>query len=136
MGIFKPKKILEFIVEKDTEEWNPSHQNVLNQMRLFEAQPKKLNKIPFKFSYKFLCNDERCIKPHKIAIIDWEIFALYLSIKNNYPYDMDEILQKIEYKWLTQMWSEKRDSYLIVGNHFRFPTFMVLGVFWPPVDKL
>lgn len=132
LGIFKPKKVEDLIIEADTADWSPKHSKVLNQLVLFGDQPKPLTKIPYKFSYKFICNDERCKKAHELAILDWEIFMLYLNIKNNYPYAMDEILQKIKDKWLTEMWSPKRDSYLIVGTQFPYPTFMVLGVFWPP----
>ena len=44
---------------------------------------------------------------------------------------MDEILQKIKDKWLTEMWGSQKDSYFIVGTQFPNPTFIVLGVFWP-----
>lgn len=131
LGIFKPKKIEDLIIEADTADWSSAHKKVLGQLVLFGEQPKKLTKIPYKFSYKFVCNDKKC-KGHKLAIFDWEIFMLYLNIKNNYPYAMDEILQKVKDRWLTDMWSDKRDSYLIVGTQFPNPTFIVLGVFWPP----
>ena len=72
------------------------------------------------------------MNPHKLSIIDWEINALYLNMKAKYGYDMDVVLQKVKEKWLTEMWSDKRDSYLIVGTQYPNPTFMVLGVFWPP----
>lgn len=132
LAIFKPKEILEFKIEPDIDTWTYKQQQTLSQMRLFEKQPKTLEKIPFKFSYVFNCSDSQCKKPHKLSIIDWEIFALYLSIKNKYPYDIDVLLQKIKDKWLDEMWSSKKDSYLIVGTQYPNPTFMVLGVFWPP----
>lgn len=131
LGIFKPKIIEDFVIEADSKDWSKKHQQVLSQLPLFGEQPKNLLKIPYKFSYKFRCNDKRC-RGHKLAIFDWEVFSLYLSIKQNYPYAMDEILQKIKDKWLNQMWDSKRDSYLIVGTQFPNPTFIVLGVFWPP----
>ena len=53
-------------------------------------------------------------------------------LAGEYEYDMDVVLQKVKEKWLAEMWSDKRDSYLIVGTQFPNPTFMVLGVFWPP----
>lgn len=132
LGIFKPKSMINFIIESDTSHWSKKHQQVLSQLRLFDSQPKTLEKIPFKFSYRFVCNDKRCKKPHKLSIIDWEIFELYRRIKENYQYDMDIILEKIKNKWLDEMWGPKRDSYLIVGTQYPNPTFMVLGVFWPP----
>ena len=43
------------------------------------------------------------MKPHKLSIIDWEINALYLNMKEKYGYDMDVVLQKVKEKWLTEM---------------------------------
>lgn len=131
LGIFKPASIEDFVIEADTVDWGSKHKRVLNQLVLFGTQPKPLMKIPYKFSYKFTCNDARC-KSHELVILDWEIYMLYLHMKKDYPYAIDEILQKMKDKWLTQMWDPKRDSYLIVGTQFPNPTFMVLGVFWPP----
>lgn len=131
LAMFQPKRIEEFVIEADTAEWSSSHQNVLSQLRLFGDQPKPLKKIPYKFSYKFICDDQRC-KGHTQIIVDWEIFMLYRQITQNYPYSMDVVLQKIRDKWLTEMWSDRRDSYLIVGTQYPYPTFIVLGVFWPP----
>jgi hypothetical protein len=99
---------------------------------LFGEQPKPLLKIPYKFSYIYKCNDERCDRPHKQAILDWEIFMLYQHLKNQYHYSMDVVLQKIKDLWLTKMWDSSRDTHLIVGTQFPNPTFIVLGVFWPP----
>mgnify|MGYP001561016424 FL=1 len=79
LGIFKPKEIIDFVIEQESSEWSKKQQQELSQLRLFEVQPKALIKIPFKFSYKFICNDKRCNKPHKLSIIDWEINALYLQ---------------------------------------------------------
>jgi len=103
LGIFKPKEIIDFIIEQESSEWSKKQQQELSQLRLFEAQPKSLEKISFKFSYKFICNDKRCVKPHKLSIIDWEINALYLNMKEKYGYDMDVVLQKVKEKWLTEM---------------------------------
>ena len=50
-------------------------------------------------------------------------------MKAKYGYDMDVVLQKVKEKWLTEMWSDKQNSYLIVGTQYPNPTFMVLGVF-------
>lgn len=84
LGIFKPKEIIDFVIEQESSEWSKKQQQELSQLRLFEAQPKALIKIPFKFSYKFICHDKRCDKPHKLSIIDWEINALYLNMKEKY----------------------------------------------------
>lgn len=132
LGIFKPKKMIDLNIEADSGEWGKRQKLLLSQLCLFEKQPMPLEKIPFKFVYRFTCNDKRCKKYHELSIVDWEIFALYRNLKNNYQYAMDETLGKIKQKWFYDMWSSKRDSYLIVGSRFPSPTFIVLGVFWPP----
>ena len=134
LGIFKPKKITKFAIKEDKKEWSVKHQEILTQLTLFGRQTKPLEKMPYKFSYKFLCNNNNC-NGHEMQIIDWEIYALYRNLKHNYRYSMDIVLQKIKQKWFYDMWNEKRDSYLIVGSIFPYPTFIVLGVFWPPKGK-
>lgn len=134
LGVFRPKKILDFKIEKDQETWKPKHQQILRQKALFGRQPKKLDKIPYKFSYIFRCNDKRCNKNHSLSIIDWEICQLYRNLKEKNGYDMSKILEGVKKRWFVDMWDKNRNSYLIVGTQFRWSTWMVLGVFWPPKD--
>ncbi len=131
LGMFKPKVVYDLIIEKDEGNWSKKHLLVLSQLRLFERQSKKLEKIPFKFSYIFSCYDKKC-RGHRLSIIDWEIFQLYRNIKEKYQFSMDEILEKVKDRFLGDMWNKNRDSYLIVGTQYPHPTFMVLGIFWPP----
>lgn len=60
LGIFKPRKVTDLIIEADSKDWSNKHQKVLQQLTLFDKQPKFLEKIPYKFSYRFYCNDKRC----------------------------------------------------------------------------
>ena len=87
--------------------------------------------MPFKFSYEFECADDRCTG-HMMQIIDWELYELYRHMKEKHPLDIDLALEKVKQKWFTDMWDQKRDSYLIVGSVYPKPSFVVLGVFWPP----
>lgn len=129
LGIFKPKEILDFYWKEDDQHWSPKHEAVLNEIRLFGSTPKRLEKIPWQFRYKFMCNDPRC-SGHDLSIIDWEIYQAYR--KWRYQYDRCTLMQKIKEKWLGEICSPNRDTYFIVGNKFRTKSFMVLGVFYPP----
>lgn len=129
--IFKPKEVINFHNEKDDYDWSNEHKKVLNQMVLFGKQTKSLEKIPYKFSYEFVCDDTRC-KGHKLAIRDWEIFELYRNVKEKNHFDADLILEKIKQRFLNKMWREDKNSYLIVGTTLPFGSPIVLGVFWPP----
>ena len=131
LGIFKPREI-KLSIGEEKEDWSARHQQVLRQGRLLDRQPKKLEKIPFKFSYDFSCNDKRCSKVHSLKIIDWELSELYRKLKEERPYSFDTILGKIKQKYETEIWGEKRNSYLMVGTHFPYPTFLAIGIFWPP----
>ena len=130
LGIFKPRKI-SFKAEKTNESWDENKMAILKQGILIGPKTKSLEKIPFKFSYQFECNNPKC-KGHNLVIIDWEIGELYRAMKKKFAYSMDLVLDKMKEMWEKKMWSGERDSYLIVGTQQPFATFMVLGVFWPP----
>lgn len=131
LGIFKPKRITRFVIEPADNSWSKKQEQVLAQQVLFGEQPKPLEKMPFNFSYEFECDDERC-NSHKMQIIDWELYELYRHMKEKNPMDIDLALEKVKQKWLDTMWDAEKDSYLIVGSVYPKPTFVVLGVFWPP----
>jgi len=46
----------------------------LDQLKLFEPKRRRLEKIPYKFSY----SSAKC-KGHKMMIEDWEVGQLYLK---------------------------------------------------------
>lgn len=134
LGMFKPQKIIEFKIEKSETDWSQKHKKVLAQQVLFGIQTKMLEKIPFKFSYVFRCEDARC-PSHKMQIIDWELYELYRNMKQKYSFSNDVVLEKVKNKWFDEMWREDKDSYLIVGSIYPKPSFNVIGVFWPPKVK-
>lgn len=131
LGIFKPKEICDFKITKDESDWGPRQKKIMAQLRLFGDQPKSLQKIPWKFTYTFKCNERSC-KGHNLSIRDWEIFMLYKNLLKKNRYAMDEVMTRIKEVWLDKMWGNDKDSYLIVGSVFPRPSFVVLGVFWPP----
>jgi hypothetical protein len=49
---------------------------------LFDDQPKKLEKLPYKWSYVFTCQDRT--EPYKRMIEDWEIGALFLKLRESH----------------------------------------------------
>ena len=130
IGLFKPKEIF-LKMEKSSETWGEKELGSLNQGVLIGPKTKPLDKIPYKFSYQFSCDDHRC-PSHMLTIIDWELSELYRNMKARYGYSMDLVLEKMKETWEDRMWRSGRDSYLIVGTHHVFKTPMVLGVFWPP----
>lgn len=132
LGVFKPKKILDFIIEDDVGTWSGRKEAELDQMSLFDEQPDRLEKIPMIFKYKYICNEDAC-RGHMQSIIDWELMELYRNVRDKAA-TVDEIKAKIRMKYFDQLCGTDRDTHFFTGNHSRFPgTFMILGVFWPPI---
>ena len=80
LGIFKPKEVRDLVWVRSDADWKPSFKAALSQQRLWEnrkASKEPPRKVPWKFQYKFACDDPRCKGTHQMMIEDWEIGALY-----------------------------------------------------------
>lgn len=128
LGIFKPKKVEDFIIEKDNENWVPKKQGILGQNTLFNTNRSTLEKIPYTFHYKFTCDDKRC-PGHNLIVLDWEAAESYRNFKRTYK-DEDLTLKKLKEKWL-DFYFVKRESYFVVGTDSVFGKFMILTVISP-----
>lgn len=135
LAMFQPAKIRDIIMSP-AEERTAAQSRVQNQLNLFGNNPKQLDHIEYKFKYSFVCKDPTC-NGHIMTIEDWEIQELYRTAKAKFGlYAQDKVLGYIKTKWLDEMWSEKKDSYLIVGNVAHTKSFIILGVFWPPKESI
>lgn len=127
LGFFRPAEILDFTVEKETGDWDPAKQNVVDQPSLLFPTKGGLEKIPYRFRYRYRCDEPGCGTHHQ-SIIDWELAQAF----RRWPYPEAERLEKIRQLWLDRMWAEDRETRLFVGNQHLYPDkFLVLGVFWP-----
>ena len=130
LGIVRPREVYDLVVEPDDREWKPRWQSLFQQQRLFGPQQKPLEKIPFRFSYRFACDDPRCRGRHKMMIADWELGQLFLRMRDQYG-DESTAVQKVRQKFLDQMCAQDVDTHFFVGNTAHYGTWIVLGVFWP-----
>jgi len=131
LGVFRPAKVLDFVAQDAAEGWSLKKQAILDQLTLYDAERKPLEKIPFVFKYRYQCDEPECAG-HEQSIIDWEIMELYRKLRGQGA-AFDVIKRKIRQKYLDEICGPKKDTHLFVGNHSRFPqSFMVLGTFWPP----
>jgi hypothetical protein len=141
IGLIKPRSIVDFVVEKVSEDWSEKQTNALNssQMSLFDMNSdstssntkKELEKIPYKFSYSFFCDDERC-NGHQLQILDWELGEAYRSWSKQYPHDI--LFEKIKQRFFDEFIT-KKELYLYLGtlkNLHQYGTFSITGVFYPP----
>lgn len=129
LGIVRPTRVLDLIIEPDEPEWKPRWQAHLSQFRLFGPQPKPLRKIPYKFSYVFECEDST--KPHQASITDWELGVLWLKEADRLG-DEWTAAESVKQKFFDEMCSPEKDTRFFMGTVFPYNTWIVLGVFWPP----
>jgi hypothetical protein len=133
LGVFRPGEMLDFVVERDSGKWDPDQQAVVDQPSLLFPSKTGLEKIPFRFRYRYRCAQHGC-RTHYQSIIDWELAEAYRRWRAQY--DADELLRKLREKWLDMMWSPTRDTLLFVGNQHNHPeAFLVLGVFYPAKES-
>lgn len=129
LGLFKPKTIERLIISPDDPEWTPAQLAILTQEHLFAERPKQqLEKIPYKFHYKFSCDDPTC-KGHTLSCTDWEMAEAYRSWR--YQYD-DKWERKFRQRFETEM-IEKLDTHFFVGTVKAHPkNWIIVGLFYPP----
>jgi len=132
LGIFKPKTIRKFIIEPDTPDWTPSERTRLLQYSLYDKRPlQPLEKIPYKFSYEFACNDSLC-KGHKLICVDWELGQAYRVWRRKYQDKWEgAIMNRFETDMIL-----KYDTYFFVGTVHGHPgAWIIIGLFYPPRQK-
>ena len=138
MGFFKPTQVLDIVQEETNAKWTPKDLAKLDkgQQDFFLTQQNKLlEKIPYTWKYVYKCADAHC-NGHTQTIIDWEINAFYLKqIKRKGIADPEEVHETVKQKFLHELCGPAKDTYFFTGNMLKHPvTFLILGIFWPPVD--
>ena len=139
LAVFKPKEVIDFMVENDSREWDTkklkyvlAHQQEQN---LFEETKKIFNvarKLPYKFSYKFTSDDG---KIRTLMVEDWELGMLYWNTLKRSRGDETMACQKVRQKYFDEF--IKKDLYLFLGTSLKYHNlsknpFMVIGTFYPP----
>ena len=144
LAIFKPTKILDFIIEDADPNWEigklEAAKAALDQGSLFDESTnndfKIMPKLPYKFKYKFV---DDAGKESNLMIEDWEIGQLYWNcIKTATP---QEAANKVRQKYLDDF-ARTKDLHLFLGTtrrwHASAPNpYLIIGTFHPPVtDQL
>lgn len=78
LGVLRPKNIHNLVITPDAGEWRPGFLQALRQARLWDSRKvtkEPPRKVPFKFHYRFDCDDPRCTRGHQMMIEDWEVGA-------------------------------------------------------------
>ncbi|MBI5184593.1 MAG: hypothetical protein HZA01_02565 [Nitrospinae bacterium] len=145
LAIFKPREIMDFVVEETERDWPKDKLSILkqkaNQLSLFQSEEevKKefsvVNKLPYKFSYRFRDGQG---KEATLMIEDWEIGALYWNCFKREKGDEKKAVELVKRKYWTEF--RQKDIYLFLGTTKQFHgwaknPFVIVGVFYPPLEK-
>ncbi|HEY9245740.1 MAG TPA: hypothetical protein VIO11_02730 [Candidatus Methanoperedens sp.] len=89
-------------------------------------------KMPLELRYQFKCKNELECKGHNIILIDWELNELARNLMRREK-DKKIIEDKIKNKFFDFM--KTRDLYFFMGTHFRYGTWIIIGLFYPQKRK-
>lgn len=132
LGLIRPEKI-SFECTKQALSDQKAREACYTQLSFFDKKKQAIEGIPYSFYYEFHCAVEINCPGHKLSIIDWEIGQAYRDWRYKYPNEKI-LLEKIAQRWVDIADTSRKDVYFYVGNMKRFrKTFMVLGVFYPPL---
>jgi len=145
LAIFKPTKILDFVIEPVEREWGKDKLANLeaeyNQLSIFqtpeeiEREFRVVNKVPYRFSYTF---EDDAGKTATLMIEDWEIGMLYFNCLSRANYDEKTAVEKVREKYMVEF--AKKDLYFFLGTTKQFHNiapnpFIIIGVFYPPREE-
>ncbi|MEZ4900366.1 MAG: hypothetical protein R2822_00605 [Spirosomataceae bacterium] len=139
LAVFKPKEVLDFKIEKVERQWDKKKLDNLKakaqQLNLFKNSENPfevVNKLPYKFSYKFTSDDgvERTL-----MIEDWEIGALYWNSLKRHEGNEVKACEDVKKKYFDDF-AKTKDLYLFLGTtrefHLIAPNpFVIIGTFHP-----
>ena len=135
LGVFKPKKIHDLVISTDDAQWKASFKAALQQARLWEyrtVSKEPPRKIPFKFHYRFECDDPRC-NGHRMMIEDWEVGALFWRLVDE-GRSHEDAAEEVRGKFLGEVCGADKDTHFFVGTILAHPkSWVVIGVFWPKI---
>lgn len=132
LGLIKPTEILDFFKKNDDESNKLSYTKEQFQMMLTGGSIPRFKEVPH-YSYKFRCNDNNESVEHSIVCLDWEMTSSYAKWRKKYQ-DTTQFNEKFRQKYYTEMIT-KKDLYFFMGTHFRFKTWMIIGLYYPPKEK-
>lgn len=144
LAVFKPTRILDFVVEEDDRDWDANKvremREASKQYELFADNTwretfKVIPKLPYKFSYKF---EDAVGKQSEQQVLDWETGALYWNCLRSVDGDESKALAKVRQKYFGEFL--KKDLHFFLGTtqqwHQVAPNpWVIIGVLPIPHEK-
>ncbi len=134
LSIIKPGSVEDLIVIEETErEFSREYIARMQQLDIFLQKKRPIEKIPYKFSYRYRCEEPGC-KGHTQMITDWELGELYRKMRDKYR-DEKFACEKVKEKFYGQICAADRDTHFFVGTILAHGTWIVIGTFWPKREE-
>jgi hypothetical protein len=142
LAVFKPTKIIDFIVVEVEREWNKKKIDQLkanrDQINLFEHPENPFDvveKLPYKFSFVF---EDDAKKQSKLMIEDWETGQLYWNCLNRHNGDEKKAIQDVKKKYFDDF-AKTKDLHFFLGtsalhHYVSNNPFMIIGAFHPKTE--
>lgn len=141
LAVFKPTRVLDFIVEEDEREWSAARlrdmRDATNQLDLFSDNSWRetfqvIPKLPWAFSYRF---EDAAGRRSELQVLDWEAGALYWNCLRRAAGNETLALAKVRQKYLDEF--SLTDLHFFLGTtqqyHFVAPNpWVIVGVFQVP----
>lgn len=141
LAVFKPTKIIDFIIKEDSGEWKNEWKELRKQKDLFvdiDSDPEKLiPKVPYKFLYTF--EDDKGVSS-TLMIEDWEIFQLYWNCLKDANGNKKVAIEKVKQKYF-DIFIKECDIYFFLGTTMEWHRrrannpFVIIGVFYPKKEN-
>jgi len=130
IGLIKPAEVFNFYKNGALQIYKDKR---VFQQSLFGNKIPEIEEIPHLFGYRFRCHGCQDGKEHNIQCEDWELFESYRSWGNHYG-DADLLWEKLQDKYFKSIL--KRDLYFYMGTFSQFPTWLIVGLYYPPFQYL
>ena len=125
--MIKPADLLDFYPDGELEIVESTGQI---QSSLFGPKMPVIDEISTKFKYRFRCDGCSKKSEHNIMCEDWELIESYRSWGKRYE-NVDLLWEKLYQKYYFDM-VKKKDLHFYVGTFSQFPTWLIIGIYYPP----
>jgi hypothetical protein len=115
LALMSPKTVQDLVVEPAEREWKREWIEAMKQLKLFGPDKKPVEKIPYKFSYRFTCGEPGC-SGHKMMTEDWEVGQLYRNMRDKFE-DEETACNKVKQKFFGEMCATLPGRFLPHSRH-------------------
>ncbi len=129
LALIRPRKIDRLEIKpKESDDWQEKQRAKLSRISfVMPERVEPLEFIPYRFSYHFQCDDDRC-RGHRMSIVDWEVAQSYRKWREDYEEKWEE---KFRQKYEEQLL--KKDLQFFVGTMMKHPkSWIIIGLYYPP----